>query len=332
MSDLFKQYAELTFEPTPEKVTEGHSIVLEVGFHILNEFHKKIEGKPRTSQEQDALMTYQMVMAKGIAIATLAKGVSFQSKTLNSNISNLLDPTSIAALVRTQFEAFANFYNIYNSSNDENLRDLLYSVWVLAGLKERQRTIDPDISTEQRQKVSREKERIEKISEEIVRNSIYLGLETENQRWFEQQIKKRNFEFIYKDGKITKPGWRELFLNTGASDAFYSMYSLMSLSTHPSNVSVFQFAQMFQMKFNVQMLSSFQDYSKIIMAFMIASYCQYFPQAKLIFDELPRLNRVLIDSINANYRGVNYSISDSHSKFMEEHNSDFSEFLFGSSN
>ena len=105
------------------------------------------------------MILFQMVMSKGLAIQKLINGVDYRNPKTGIN-SNILDPTSLAILTRSQFEAFSIFHNIYVSNNDQNVIDLLHDIWVVAGLKERQKGFEPRIE-ENRNKAAKEKEKID---------------------------------------------------------------------------------------------------------------------------------------------------------------------------
>jgi hypothetical protein len=301
--------------------------MLESGFFLVNAVHSEINPKERNEQVNDALTVMQMVLGKGLAIKKLIEGLDFDNSINGARMRGLIDPTTIAVLTRTQFEAFANFHNIYNSTDNEDLTNLLYDMWVISGLKCRQASVSEDMEEEHRAKAELEKQKIERIRETILENTHYLALDDEQKRWFRERIKKRDFELIFKDGNFSKPGWRELFLNAGVKDVFMNLYSLLSLSTHPSNVSVFQFNQMFQNEFNEEMAFTFMSQSTIIMAFMISEYCSYFQIAKRKFQELPELHQLLIDSNNGNFRGREYEVSGIRDKYKDEFQKEYEKLL-----
>ncbi len=116
-------------------------------------------------------------------------------------------------------------------------------------------------------------------------------------------------------------------MNAGVNEVFMHLYSLMSLSTHPSNITVFQYAQMFEKNFDAEMTFTFLGYSKIIMAFMIADYCKYFPIAKEKFLELPEINQLLVDSLNGTFRGRDFEISGLRNKYMAEFQVEFEKLI-----
>lgn len=176
-STLSTEYFRLMLTATKEDKRESYSKVVEAGFQILNPVHEKIIGDLRTAQNQDAMILFQMVMSKGLAIQKLIDGVDYKNPKTEIT-TNILDPSSIATLTRSQFEAFSIFHNIYLSNNDQNVIDLLHDIWVVAGLKERQKGFEATIE-EHQIKAKKEKEKIDGLLTRIQANPIFCKEEKE---------------------------------------------------------------------------------------------------------------------------------------------------------
>lgn len=327
MSSLFNQFMSLTLGKGEKETLACNKLILESGFFLTNKVHSEIIPKDRNEQLNDALIVFQMVLSKGLAVRRLQEGLDFQNSLNGTNMRSLVDPTAIAALIRTQFEAFANFHNIYNYPNDPELVSLLHSLWKLAGLKVRQNTVKDEMLEEHRIKAKLEATVIEELEQEIYSNAYYLALDETQQSWLRERMKKRDFELIFKDGKFIKPGWRELYLNAGAKETLLHQYALLSQYSHPSNVSVFQFAQMYEIGFEKEMGKLFLSQSSIIIAFMISEYCHYLPLAMKKFKELPDLNQLVIDSFNRNLRSKDYEISDITDKYAQDFQTEYKKMM-----
>lgn len=86
-------------------------------------------------------------------------------------------------------------------------------------------------------------------------------------------------------------------MNTDLMDQTYTYFSLYA---HPSNVSVFQFSEMFDKEkedfkeiINFNLKNTFSLYS-----FFIADYIKLFPDTLEIFEDQPVLNQIIIDHFN----------------------------------
>lgn len=299
-STLSTDYLRLMFSGTKEAKKESYSKVVDAGFQILNPVHEKIIGNLRTAQNQDAMILFQMVFSKGLTIQKLIAGVVYKNPKTEIN-TNILDPTSIATLTRTQFEAFSNFHNIYLSSNDQNVIDLLHDIWVVAGLKERHRGFEPTIK-EHQIKAKKEKEKIDGLLKRIQNNPIFCKEENEKQSKILDWIQNRKFEITYRKNKLVLLNQKDLFLNSGVNDAFENQYNLLSWFVHPSYISVLQFGQMYEQNFNEQHAYTFLRFSRIIMSMLIVDYATYFNVAMEEFSSLPKINQLIIYTDNKTFR------------------------------
>ena len=297
---LSTEYFRLMFSETKEDKKESYSKVVDAGFQILNPVHEKIIGNLRTAQNQDAMILFQMVMSKGLAIQKLIDGIDFKNPKTEIT-TNILDPTSIAALTRTQFEAFSNFHNIYLSSKDQNVIDLLHDIWVVAGLNERQRGFEPTIE-EHQIKATKEKEKIDGLLTRIQANLIFCKEEKEKQSKILEWIQNRKFEITYRNNKLVLLNQKDLFINSGVNKAFENQYALLSWFVHPSYISVLQFGQMYEQNFNEQHAYTFLRISRIIMSMLIADYATYFDVAMEEFKTLPKIDQLIIHSDNKTFR------------------------------
>lgn len=135
-------------------------------------------------------------------------------------------------------------------------------------------------------------------------------MDFKEQKKIDNFIKDSVFQVYLKDGKLLKGGWADLMNNAGAKEMFKGMYNMMSLSTHPSNVAVFQFRDLYKERmdeFNTEFLMKF---SSFITASLIRDFCEYFPILKTGFNELPKMNQHLINGFNRLLRGDDYVLND----------------------
>lgn len=298
--NLSQEYFKLMLSETKEDKKETYSKVVDAGFQILNPVHEKIIGDLRTAQNQDAMILFQMVMSKALTIQKLIDGVDFKNPK-TERTTKILDPSSIAALTRSQFEAFSIFHNIYLSNKDQNVIDLLHDIWVVAGLKERTKGFEPTIE-EHHIKATKEKEKIEGLLTRIQANPIFCKEEKEKQSKILEWIQNRKFEITYRNNKLVLLNQKDLFINSGVNNAFENQYTLLSWYVHPSYISVLQFGQMYEQNFNEQHAYTFLRVSRNIMSMLIADYTTYFDVAMEEFKNLPKIDQLIIHSDNKTFR------------------------------
>ena len=105
--------------------------------------------------------------------------------------------------------------------------------------------------------------------------------------------------------------WHEMLSNAGSANLLNGQYSFLSLNTHPSNVSVFQFKDMYSGKNDLPNSLLIIKLSKWLISFFIADYCYYFDDAKETFNKLPLMTQIIINQYNALFRAEKYRINES---------------------
>ena len=91
------------------------------------------------------------------------------------------------------------------------------------------------------------------------------------------------------------------------------VYAYFSLYAHPSNVSVFQFKDMFTRGENqfLEITNHNLSHLFIFLSVFIAEYIKTFPNTLEIFNSLELKDQFIIDFKNFFLRGEEYSINDS---------------------
>lgn len=332
MENKFEQYLRLSQSKTYGDSLEAYQMVLDSGLYISRAVHKSLPEKDRDEFINDALILFQMTMAKGIAVLHIARPINYHNSLADFTLPEFVDPMAIASLVRPQYEAFTNFNNIFNSTVDKDARQFLYDVWVIAGLKERRRFYDEPsdeklekmseverkIALERKEKAQHELKIIESLLNRVRKSPFYADLDDKKRKNMDTNLRKRVFQFVLSKGRMVKKSWLEMFLNTGAHEVFRPMYSLMSTTIHPSNVSVFQYAQMFDKYENVQSAKTLLKMSEKILCFFIADYCRYIPKAREEYQKLPEMNKVIIETANKHMRNFDFTLSNTIDKFSED--------------
>ncbi len=298
---LIHDYLRFIFHPDASDNLEAYKMIIDSALFISRYTHEAMPATERDVYINDAVILFQLTLTKGIVLNELVAGINFRNQIDGFHRTPLYEPMSMGALIRSQLEAYTNFHNIFLQEN-KHAKDLLYSSWVISGLKTRQTFVDEESSEEDKQKAADELKTIDYYLNRIANNELYKSFTSEKRNWIDQRIKKKAYEFMFKDDDLTLPGWKELFLNTNVRDIYKHQYAALSQFIHPSNVSVFQFEEMYRKNNSAEMSVSLLNRSKEILAFMITDYCSYLPKAKEAFAKLPEINQILIDAINYNFR------------------------------
>jgi len=267
----------------------------------------------KTFADRDARMINQMIFTKVLHIRQVVNGVSF-TLSGGSALNAIIDPTIVAALIRNVYETVSMFNLIYRHTKTDDEKLILYNLWVIAGLNYRQKFESLIITPEDEQKLKDEKQHVGNLVIEIEKTQLYIGLDQKDKEKIQSKIKEKDFKIRFDNNKVIFLHWQELCDTMGVKfGLFDQIYTYLSLNSHPSNVAVFQFGEMFYNQDN-----AFLDLTNynlrelfILLSIFIADYIHLFPEALKTFENLPLINQLVLNGYNRVARDDEYSINDS---------------------
>lgn len=265
-----------------------------------------------TQAEADAKIVLQMMFSKLIHLRKLFEGVTFINKEGTQLINPIIDPTIISSLVRNVYETVCMFNIVYDVPDTKDKKKILYNLWVIAGLNYRQRFSKIIKNPENTLKAEEEKEKIEILTREIKETQLYKDLDAVNKSKIDTKIKKKDYKIKIKDNKVNYLDWQKISDNfISKSDMFGNMYTYFSLYSHPSNVSVFQFADMFSPKdeafkriaiFNLRLCLA-------LSSIFLSDFLRLFPSTMPTFENRSDIEQIILNFFNRMFRGDEKSIS-----------------------
>jgi len=264
-----------------------------------------------TKIEHEAKLMLQMMFTKVLHLKGILNGVSYSSNS-GSYLNNIIDPGVVAVMSRNIFETGGLFNLIYRQPKTDNERDIIYNLWRHAGLRTRQRFKESFEATKKGRVLEEERQDMELITESIKTNSFFLGLDEHNKKKILDRLDKGEFLIQFIDNKVKCYKWHELVeVMNLKKDLFDNLYTYFSLYSHPSNVSVFQFNDLFKdADDNYLMMTNFNI--KTILSFIgvfIADYINFFPEVTKVFNNLSLEEQFIIDFHNMLGRNESYSIT-----------------------
>jgi hypothetical protein len=300
---LRKEYLRLIYPEDLPTLLESYKLVTDVALEIVAKQKNVLSNSP---EDLDAGHLFQMTVLKNLSIAKLADPLHYTNDISNFSM-RLHDPFAMSNIARSQYEAFCNFNNIYRSSKSPEEKQLKYYLWVISGLKNRQ-----SFKAELEESVTKkERERLEiiELHEKIVQSALYQTLEEDSKENVKKAIKSKKWQIQVNSNRAFTIGWQEMMKNAGANELLDGQYTALSLNTHPSNVSVFQFGSLYSTDkvFAATLLTI--KLSKWLTALFISDYCNYFADAKHTFDKGPLMSQILINSYNLMLRNESYKIN-----------------------
>lgn len=293
--------------------------VLDIYTKYFFEVISKQAGKPyKTKALAEASVVHQMMFTKLLSLQKLIEGISYYENG-TQKLNTIIDPTTILSLIRNVYETAFTFSLIYRKAEEGEQREIAYSLWVIAGLKYRQKFSAISTLEESKRKIVTEKKTIYKFTEFITETDIYKKSGEKSQNLIDRMIKKKDFKLIFENNSFKQLFWgdskKAFDLNNDLMDETYTYFSLF---THPSNVSVFQFSDMFNKEtedfksiINTNLKNVFTLYS-----FFIADYINLFPDTLEVFEDQPKFNQIIIDYFNLWMRDDEFSINKAH-RYLE---------------
>jgi len=314
MMDQLQLRSEYTRLLQATELTETFEIIEIYKNYLFDIFRQLKRTKDDTIAIADAKMIPQMMFTKLLHLEQVCHGITYQTRDRSVNLNPIIDPTVVGTLTRAIFESVSVFNLIYISPKGSDEQSMLYYLWVISGLKYRQRFVDYLTSEEVKEKSRKEKIEIDRFINMIETNPLYLSCSEKGRQQIQYAIRKKKFAFYFENGEpLPLDGFQDMVLRAGFRKKIMGeMYTYFSLSAHPSNVAVFQFAQMFDKsapEFDRTTVFDMKNVFLLLSAF-IADLGELFPETKNTYNNLPILDQCIINHFNIFARDETYSINN----------------------
>lgn len=165
--------------------------------------------------------------------------------------------------------------------------------------------------TSNREKFESERNHMKQIASEIESNKYYSQLNDKERKKIQNQIKEGKYLIQFEGNNIKVFNWSHIYKAIGLKDIFFeNIYSYFSLYTHPSNVSVFQFQDVFKPnEFGFLEMSNFNTKVVFLMlGVFVADLIKVFPELKNSFNGLDSYKQIVIDRYNTMARGGEFAL------------------------
>ncbi|WP_158798100.1 hypothetical protein [Pedobacter sp. L105] len=263
------------------------------------------------SIRRDMVLILQMIFTK---VATLEKTIETIEYVSEDGVPlhKVIDQTLVTTAVRGLYESIGMFNTVFVNPQSKDERGVLHVLWVIAGLKFRQRFAVFNKTPESEAKTKSENDIIIKYISDIRDTELYKSLSLIDQQKIETVIKKNSYSVFFTDGKVkVLNGFQELVNNAGISK--YPMglfYTHLSLHAHPSYIGVKAFGNMFEAKnpdfFKLSLFTL--DVAFKLVSVFIADYIKVNPEVKSTFDALDEVSKNVIQYNNIFLRSEKYEI------------------------
>jgi hypothetical protein len=264
--------------------------------------------------EVDAKIILQMILSKVLHIRDAFKGMTYISPEDIILLNGLLDPTIIGVLSRNLFETICAFHLIYINTKSAEERRILHNLWVISGLKYRQKFTEIITTEENKEKAENELREIDRLTEEVKNTEVFQAQGTKGKSKIITRINQKDYKIIFKGTEVHYLSWQdvtELLLNQ--NPLFKEMYTYFSLYAHPSYISVLQYSQMFnaETEGNKSMAMFNLRFCLILVSIFLSDYLKLFPVALPVFENFSDVDQIKMNMYNRMIRGNAYSINNS---------------------
>lgn len=276
----------------------------------------QLKEKVYSYSDRDAKILIQMMFTKIAHIKKVLTGIEFYSED-GVNLNKIIDPTTVAVFIRNIYETVAMFNLIYRRTNSADEKTILYNLWVYSGLKYRQR-FNAVITTEiNKEKLAVEKKEMQQNISEIENTELYKELSQKNKDKIQKKIKEKDYKICFEDKNVRYLSWQEITsVMEFKNNLLDNIYTYFSLYSHPSNVAVLQFSDMFKKgeeqflyMTNLNLQNMF-----ILLSVFVADYIHLFPSVLDTFNKLSIIDQIVINYHNVLMREDDFSINDAWSK------------------
>lgn len=261
-----------------------------------------------------------MFFTKMLTLKKALKGIDYTSKD-GTVLNNIIDPTTFIPLIRTIYESVCAFEIIYIIPDNDDKKNLIYNLWVKSGFEYRQRFRDKAVTPEFIKNIEEEKETIDYLKKEIEESSAYLALPITEQKKIQNAMKEKDYKIHINGSVVNKISWGEianLFGGTNTEEIFDQAYNYFSSYTHPSQVSVSHFQEMFTSeKTYVDIILFNTQFVFGLVSIFLADYIKIYPDYKKHFMSEDIRNQMVLDIYNRWIRGDDYQIDTAWIKALD---------------
>ena len=135
---------------------------------------------------------------------------------------------------------------------------------------------------------------------------MYKRLSPKNQGKIDTVNKEKDYKIRFDNTEVKFLHWQDLIsvivIKPGLMDTIYTYFSLYS---HPSNVAIFQFGELFKdAKNEFLRMSNFNTKNVFILfSVFVADYIKLFPETIRTFESLDLIYQILLNGHNTITRG-----------------------------
>ena len=272
----------------------------------------RLKYKNNNEKENFAFYMFQQQLASIRSFVELSKGINIYTGQTENKV---IEPTSIISIVRSIYERMFIFHCIYVLTKTEVEKNILFYIWCIKGLRNRQKI--KALEGENRKKQKAEKQEISRLVKKIKNLANRLNIIDDAKREIlriakNEDLTPKGYKFI-KNSYNKIEGIKEISLSGASNELFGKnfppIYRFFSMHTHPSYLGTLQFSQLFDGKEDKSFMLILLTSIAMFQGKIIHDFVSTIEGAKEIFNNLPKEDR---DSCDRIYRCID-NIKESYS-------------------
>lgn len=251
-----------------------------------------------TEQEGIAQCILQMIITNSHCILKLSEGINIIP---NNDKFSIIDPSSMISILRSLYEKVFIFHNVYVQPETDIERKILFNIWAIRGLKNRQGL--ENVPEKYKNKEKSEQESLEELKQEtteLINNLIIspkakkmmckaLSSETSMMSGFKITKDKDKMIISFDTIKLTSSP-KELF-----GERLLPMYRFLSTHAHPSYIGILQYGQMFNTNEDKVFLKLILFDTLLLQIIFITDFCKSIRGAEEIWESISGVKEFLLD-------------------------------------
>lgn len=244
-----------------------------------------------TSEKIDyAYYMFQQHLANMRAILELSKGIEIYP---NHPYTKVIEPTTIISIVRSVYERMFIFHCIYVLPETEIEQDILFYLWIIKGLNNRQGGYVPQ---EFQEKQRKEKAEIVQLIGKIKTLSNRLNITPKAKAKImgyakDKSLTPKGYKFVKNNNHVIVD-FEEISLSKASIELlgakFPPIYKYLSLHSHPSYLGTLQFSQLFDKDANKDFMQTLLVSISLFQGKIISDFVNSIEGVKEIFETLPK--------------------------------------------
>lgn len=237
-----------------------------------------------------AYYMFQQHLANMRAILELSNGIEIYS---NHPETKVIEPTTIISIVRSVYERMFIFHCIYVLPETEIEQDILFYLWIIKGLKNRQVGYVPQ---EFKEKKRKERAEINQLIAQIkdLSNRLNIIPDAINKivdSAIDKSLTPKGYKYI-KDANHVIIDFKEISLSKASielmGENFPPIYNYFSMHTHSSYLGTLQFSQLFDKEVNKDFMQTLIVSIALFQGKIISDFVNSVEGVKEIFETLPK--------------------------------------------